>query len=108
MEAVDAEILQTRGNGLRRKHGRVRRGLVAHRAHHHTACDLDERFGAGEIGDVHECVVLCRVDVRNAQADLTLLLGRAGVSVLLGLLRGGGLFWLRGWVRHAKGQTKPL
>ena len=109
VKTVNAEILETSGDGLSGKHGGVRGGLITHGTNHHTTGDLDKSFGAGEIGDMDECVVLGGVDVGNTKALLVAPLCWADISILLlGLLRWSSLLGLRRWIRHAKGPAKPL
>ena len=72
VKGSDTDLLASRSDVLRGKHGGVRRGLVAVGLDLHAAGDAGDGLLAGQIGDVHEGVVEGGVDVRDAEDELAL------------------------------------
>ena len=85
VERVDAQLLAARSHVLCRKHGGVRRALVAVRLHLHATSHAREGLTARQVSHVHKGVVERRKDVCDAKVQ-TVAVNRAGHELVLLLL----------------------
>ena len=89
VQSSDADLLAAGGDVLGSQHSSVGRGLVTVGLDLHATGDTRDRLLAGQIGDVHECVVERREDVRNTEVAFTL--GELGTELNGLLLLNAGL-----------------
>jgi hypothetical protein len=73
VESGDAQFLALFGNVLGGKHSGVRRGFVSVGLDLHSSGDSHQSLSSRQIGDVNECVIEGREQVRNTEDFFSVL-----------------------------------